>query len=213
MRPVLAFAGRTLAWIVIVAALAVIAAAVVIPRIAGATPYTVLTGSMQPAYPPGTLVVVKPVNTDTLSVGDVVTVQLESGQDTVVTHRIDAIQHRLDGEIQFITKGDANETADTEPRLPVQIRGEVWYSVPYVGYISTALTGSQRSWIVTAIAGVLIGFAGWMFIGAIRDRRKRRETAGQAGDGPTTEKNEHGETNQTTPGTGALLRRDLRARS
>ncbi|MFV0375102.1 signal peptidase I [Microbacterium sp.] len=174
MRTVASFVGRTAAWIVILAAVTVIVVAVLIPRIAGATPYTILTGSMQPAYPPGTLVVVRPVDdTDDLSVGDVVTVQLESGEETVVTHRIVEIQHRADSQTQFITKGDANDVPDAEPRMPVQVRGEVWYSIPYLGYISTALTGSQRSWLVTAIAVGLIGYAAWMFTGAWRERRRR----------------------------------------
>ena len=62
MRAVLTFVGRTLAWLVILGAVAVLLVAVVVPRVAGATPYTVLTGSMAPAYPPGTLVVVRPVD-------------------------------------------------------------------------------------------------------------------------------------------------------
>ena len=38
--------GQVLAWLVILGALAVLAASVVVPRFAGATPYAVLTGSM-----------------------------------------------------------------------------------------------------------------------------------------------------------------------
>lgn len=175
MRAVLAFAGRTVAWIVILGAVAVLLTAVVIPRIAGATPYTVLTGSMSPVYPPGTLVVVRPVDVADLQVGDVVTVQLESGDETVVTHRISAISYELDGDLVFQTKGDANPSPDTDLRMPVQIRGEVWYSVPYIGYVSTAMTGSQRQWIITAIAIGLIGYAAWMFTSAWCDRRRNDE--------------------------------------
>lgn len=183
MRTALRFITRTLAWTVILAAGAVILASVLVPRLTGSTPYTILTGSMEPTYPPGTLVVVRPVNTGDLSVGDVVTVQLESGKETVVTHRIVAIQYRADGAQQFITQGDANEVPDDEVRLPVQIRGEVWYSIPYLGYVSTALSGSQRNWVVTVIAIGLIGYAGWMFVGALRERRSRRDGTEQAADG------------------------------
>lgn len=198
MRAVATFLGRTLAWMVIFAAAALIIAAVLVPRATGSIPYTITTGSMAPAYPPGTLVVVRPVDPDDLSVGDVVTVQLESGQDTVVTHRIEAIQHRMDGQTQFITQGDANDVPDADPRMPVQIRGEVWYALPYVGYLSTALTGSQRSWIVTALACGLIGYAGWMFIGSWRDRR----ASGRAGrvDGREAERSPEGDPD---PGTRA----------
>ncbi len=58
------------------------------PRLGGATPYTVLTSSMEPEYPPGTLVVVRPVPIEEIGIGDVITYQLESGEPTVVTHRV-----------------------------------------------------------------------------------------------------------------------------
>lgn len=171
MRSVISFVGRMLGWLVLIAAAGLIIAGVIVPRLTGSTPYTIITSSMQPAYPAGTLVVVRPVDTDTLEVGDVVTIQLESGQDTVVTHRIAAIQHRLDGDVRFVTKGDANQSADVDVRLPAQIRGEVWYRVPYAGHISTALTAAQRGWAVNAIAIGLLGFAGWSFAGGWRERR------------------------------------------
>lgn len=174
MRSVLTFAGRTIAWIVILGASGLIIAAVLVPRIAGATPYTVLTGSMSPAYPPGTLVVVKPVDVDELRVGDVVTVQLESGKETVVTHRISAIAYQLDGDVEIQTKGDANPSPDADLRMPVQIRGKLWYSIPYVGYVATAVTASDKQWIVGVIAVGLVGYAVWMFAGAWRERGKTK---------------------------------------
>lgn len=122
MRATARFARRTLEWLVILASATAILLAVVIPRLFGATPYTILTGSMTPAIKPGSLVVVRPVDPSSLSVGDVVTVQLESGEASMVTHRIAAIQYRADGQLQFITKGDANNVVDAEPRMPVQIR-------------------------------------------------------------------------------------------
>lgn len=177
MRASVRFLARTLAWLVIVASLAAICVAVLVPRLFGATPYTILTGSMEPGLRPGDLVVIRPVAPEDLSVGDVVTVQLESGVDTVVTHRVYAIQHRADGDLQFITKGDANDTVDRDPRLAVQIRGELWYHVPYLGFVSTALSGSQRSWLAGAVAVGLLGYAGWMFVAAARDRRSARQAA------------------------------------
>lgn len=173
MRSVARFIWRTIEWLVILTASAAILVAVLIPRIFGATPYTIISGSMSPAIEPGALVVVKPVETSSLSVGDVVTVQLESGKDTVVTHRIAEIQYRADGQTQFITKGDANDVADTDPRLPIQIRGEVWYQVPYLGYVSNALTGAQRGWLVGVVILGLAGYAAWMYVSAARDRRRK----------------------------------------
>ena len=53
--------------------------ALVVPRLAGATPYVVLTGSMQPKMPPGTLVVARPVDPMSIAPGDVVTYQIQLG--------------------------------------------------------------------------------------------------------------------------------------
>lgn len=173
LRTAAKFGWRTIQWVIILAASAAILAAVIVPRIFGGTPYTIISGSMEPYLSPGTLVVVRPVDPKDVAVGDVVTVQLESGKDTVVTHRVTEVQYRLDGQLQFITKGDANDIADSEPRLPVQIRGEVWYHVPYLGYVSQAFSGSQRQSMVGVVIVGLVAYAAWMFIGATRERRKR----------------------------------------
>ena len=58
---VISFAWRVTVWLVLLTAAAALAAAVAVPRLTGATPYTVTTGSMRPGYPPGALVVVKPL--------------------------------------------------------------------------------------------------------------------------------------------------------
>ncbi|MFT4299493.1 MAG: signal peptidase I [Aeromicrobium sp.] len=162
--------GRVAAWLVILGVVVVLVIAVLIPRVTGATPYTVLTGSMRPGMPPGTLVVVKPVKAQELSIGDVITYQLESGKSPVVTHRITGMGTSLKGEPLFVTQGDANDVADAAPVMPVQIRGRAWYSVPYLGYVNNALTGSQRQIAVYAVAGLLLGYAAWMFGGALRER-------------------------------------------
>ena len=52
MRPVAAWFGQVVAWAVIVAVVSVLAVAVLVPRVTGATPYTILTGSMRPSFPP-----------------------------------------------------------------------------------------------------------------------------------------------------------------
>ena len=57
-------------WMVLGLAVAVVGAAVLVPRLTGSTPMTVLTGSMAPSYPPGTLVVVRPGPADDIAIGD-----------------------------------------------------------------------------------------------------------------------------------------------
>jgi signal peptidase len=171
----LRWSGQVVAWLVILGVAGVLAVAVLIPRLAGATPYTVLTGSMRPHYPPGTLVVVKPVEADRIRTGDVVTYQLHSGRSAVVTHRVVAVRTSLDGATTFTTRGDANGVADAEPVRPVQIRGRLWYAVPHLGHLNVLVSGEQHQMLVLLAAGGLTGYAASMFIGALRDRSRREE--------------------------------------
>jgi signal peptidase I len=171
-RSVLGRSVRVVAWLVIVASIAVLTVAVALPRVAGATPYTVLTGSMTPAYPPGTLVVVRPVDPDQIAVGDVVTYQLRSGEPTVVTHRVVSVGvDTTTGEPVFRTQGDANASPDLEPVQPVQVRGRLWYAVPHLGRVSAWLTGRQRQLLVDLVAALLLGYAGAQVLRSVRHRR------------------------------------------
>lgn len=189
LRVVARFCWRTVLWVIILAASAAVVSAVIVPRLFGATPYTIITGSMQPQLPAGTVVIVRPIDPASISVGDVITVQLESGKDTVVTHRVYQIGYQLNGEMQFITKGDANDLPDDEPRLPVQIRGEVWYHIPYLGYVSSAFTGSQRYALMILAAIGLGAYAAWMFTSAAVERKKMAAE----GDKPDAKPEEDGE--------------------
>ena len=162
-------------WMVILFVTGVIAIAVLVPRLAGATPYVVLTGSMEPQMPPGTLVVVKPVDADEITTGTVLTYQVESGKPTVVTHRVTSVAVNGKGELRFWTKGDANKAPDAHQVLPVQVKGERWYYVPYLGYVTSVITGEQREAGLAAAVVGLFGYAGVMFVGAARDRRRTRE--------------------------------------
>lgn len=173
MRGVLGFVGQVLAWAVILLAGTAIVLAVLLPRLGGATPYTVLTGSMRPHYPPGTLVVARPIDPEKLMVGDVVTYQLRSGEPEVVTHRIVQIATTLDGQRTFQTQGDANNVADKAWVLPVQVRGKLWYAVPFLGRLNIVFTGPEHQWLVYAVAALLAGYALVMFAAAARDRLRR----------------------------------------
>lgn len=151
---------------------------IVVPAATGSTPMTVLTGSMEPTYPPGTLVIVRPIDPQEIRIGDAITYQIESGKDAVVTHRVVSVSQDTKGEVSFITKGDANGAADALPVQPVQIKGKVWYAVPWIGYANNLLNGDLRGWLIPTIAIVLFLYAGYMLASGIASAvRKRRESA------------------------------------
>ncbi|MEC5152078.1 signal peptidase I [Cryobacterium sp. GrIS_2_6] len=131
---------------------------IVVPKVTGSTPLIVLTSSMEPTLPPGTLIIVRPVTPDEIRIGDVVTYQIRSGEPGVITHRVTAISSSSEGGRTFTFKGDNNSVADADQVLPVQIQGRLWYSVPWVGWVNNAVNGQSRSWIVPIIAGLLFAY-------------------------------------------------------
>lgn len=165
---------QTTSWMLLLTVVALLVAMIGLPRATGATPYTVLTGSMRPTMPPGSLVVTKPIEASGLKVGDAITYQIRSGEPEVVTHRIISSSQTLGGETLFTTQGDANPQPDEEPVKAGQIRGVVWYSIPFAGYLNSLLTGEQRTWAVGSAAVLLLGYAVFMGVSAMMDTRKAR---------------------------------------
>lgn len=162
-------------WTLLGIAVAMLAVLVVIPRLTGSTAYTVLTGSMEPSYPPGTLIVVKPAPGDELNAGDVITFQPKAGDPAVITHRIVSIFYDAQGKRRFVTKGDANKVHDDTQLVEDQIRGKLMYSVPYLGRLNSLLSGSSRALALFVIAGGLGLYAVWMWISGLRDRSRKPE--------------------------------------
>jgi len=147
---------------------------VVVPKVAGATPLTVLTSSMEPRLPPGTLIVVKPTPTDEIRIGDVVTYQIESGRPEVISHRVTEIVSSSDGGTAFVTQGDNNSEPDEALVLPEQVRGTLWYSVPWLGFVNQVVNGDARSWIVPLLAIALLGYAGYSVAAGLVEAQRRR---------------------------------------
>jgi signal peptidase len=93
-------------------------------RLMGYRVFTVISGSMEPEFAAGDLIVVK--QTGAYAQNDIVVFQ--DGRSLVV-HRIIS----LDGET-VTTKGDANNTADAPIHISA-IKGEVIFWIPYMGNV------------------------------------------------------------------------------
>jgi signal peptidase len=177
---VLGWVGQVGAWFVILGVGSLLLAAVVVPRLAGGTAYVIETGSMRPDLPPGTLVVVRPGDPAEVAVGDVITYQPRSGDPTVVTHRVETIGYDGAGGVRWRTRGDTNAVADPSWVAPVQLKGEVWYAVPYLGQAGALFTGDQRGLLTGLLVLGLIGYGLVQFRGALVERRDRRRAGGPA---------------------------------
>lgn len=117
---------------------------------------TVRTGSMEPAIPQGSLVVVKPEKE--YNPGDVVTFRYSKKDDQTVTHRILGIEKQINTET-FLTKGDANEEKDLQPVVLENIVGKVVIVLPFAGYI-LSFTRQPIGLAVVIIIPALLFIAG-----------------------------------------------------
>lgn len=167
------FALRMTIWAVLVTVVLLLAVLVVVPRVTGSVALTVRSGSMAPAIPPGSIVVVRPVDVDRLAVGDVITYQLRAGEASLVSHRIVGIRS-IDGERVFWTRGDANDAVDRRPVSGAQIRGAVWYDVPWVGGLTGRLAPHQRGLLVRTVAVALVVYGAWLIATALMGASRRR---------------------------------------
>lgn len=101
--------------------------------------FTVVTGSMDPVYKVGEVVISKEVDPSTIKKGDDVVYLGEKNdfKDKIVTHRVIKIEKK-DNEYYFTTKGIANDYSD-----PVissdQIYGKVVYKPVVLSFLSGIL--------------------------------------------------------------------------
>lgn len=172
------FALRAVLALLAALVLFLVGAFIVLPKIMGWVPLTVLTGSMRPHIPPGSEIVVARVETpaqiDALRVGDVVSYMPYPDDPMLITHRIVAIAVQADGQRVFTIKGDANPSADPNPVTPQQIRGKLLYHVPWLGYVTHVVpqSGKGLGLVLTAVA--LLGYAGWQIVSATLGSRRSR---------------------------------------
>ena len=107
-----------------------------IPAVFGWKPFIVLSGSMEDTIMPGDLILTKEIDTLELKDGDVIS--FRTNKYTVITHRIiDIVED--EGERKYYTKGDNNDTADSNIVCNNQIEGIYRYRIPKLGNIAIYL--------------------------------------------------------------------------
>ncbi len=123
-----------------------------LPKFLGYEAFTVISGSMEPEIPVGSLVFIGTCEPQEAAVGDVIAFYGGSDSNAIITHRV--VENRVVmGEI--ITKGDANEQNDINPVKYDQFIGRAELSVPQVGAMAQFFTGTTGK----IAAGCAIGSA------------------------------------------------------
>ena len=159
---------------VLLVAVILCAVALVGVKLVGISPYTVLSGSMEPTYHVGSLIYVKEIDTADLKVGDPITYVIEGG--TVVTHRIVEIipDYGEFGEVGFKTKGDANKTEDGTPVHARNVIGKPIFTIPYLGFLAYYIQNPPGSFLAIGLCLVIVLLT---FLPGLVDKLSEEETA------------------------------------
>ncbi len=137
---------------VIVAAVVLLAAALVGVRFFGLRPYAIISGSMEPEYPVGSLVYVKPAEPEEVKEGDPIAFVLNE-ELVVAIHRVVSVDEQ---KSSFITKGDANEAVDAAPVHFNNLIGKPVFCIPMLGYVSDYITNPPGMYVAICAAVVLL---------------------------------------------------------
>lgn len=108
-----------------------------LPRLLGYEAYAIVSGSMEPQIPVGSLVYAKALAPEEIEVGDIIVFYGGRAGEAVTTHRV--VENRNAGK-EFITRGDANAGDDMEARPYANLIGRVEYTLPYFGRLSLMMS-------------------------------------------------------------------------
>lgn len=117
-------------------------------KLIGFRSYVVLSGSMEPTFNPGDLVVTVHKNRANLKIGDVAT--FESDGD-IVTHRI--VEKTKEG---YITKGDNNDVKDMDILTDKNLIGKEMFAIPKGGNVVKFLSNTKVVAAEVMIVGALV---------------------------------------------------------
>jgi signal peptidase I len=114
----------------------------------------VLSASMSPTYPVGSLLVVGPIDAGIVESGMAVTFEDPAEAARTVAHRV--VRQAPGEALAFVTRGDANATEDPFPVPARSIRGHVLWSVPSLGTVLDAVAWPRGFLILVVIPGSLL---------------------------------------------------------
>lgn len=117
----------------------------------GFNTYVVLTGSMSPTFEAGSYIISKKIPIEDVKVNDIVTFNVKETENTMVTHRAKEIKN-VNGEINIITQGDANNTQDTNPVTADRFIGKTIF---YLNGVGNLIVSFQDPFFIGAVFVVI----------------------------------------------------------
>lgn len=147
-------------------ALVLVCLPLTLPRMFGYHIYSVISGSMEPEIPVGSVIYVEEAVPEEVQEGDVIAFW---SNDSVVAHRV--VKNKV-VEGAFVTKGDANAEEDMNDIDYEALVGRVAAHYPMLGELMILYTSSVGKAYVVCFAA-----CGAMFnilAGMLRERRRKR---------------------------------------
>ena len=122
-----------------------------LPQTAGCTPRVVISGSMEPAVPVGSIVYTNRwIKQENIKEGDIIAYGLSGGVS--VLHRVVETNKK---SRKMCKNGEGNEVRGTGALSDEQNIGKIIFSLPYVGYLISVF--KRRSiWLGTIAVGILL---------------------------------------------------------
>lgn len=131
------------------------------PELFGRHFLVVRSGSMEPSLRTGALAVTQPISPEDVSsipVGTVIAYRSLANPEMLIMHRVVARTSNVQGDVQYVTKGDANIVEDSLLLDSSRVVGTLSSSVAHAGYVVTALQRGQLLRLVL-LAFVLVSTA------------------------------------------------------
>lgn len=117
-------------------------------NIFGFRTYMVATGSMEPEYSIGDMIIIKETPKEKIKAGDVINYISENKADTI-THRVIEVEEKQ-GQTYYKTKGDNNNSEDPEPINYNQVQGVLVFKISKLGKVITKLLTGTGITILSA---------------------------------------------------------------
>ena len=128
-----------------------LAAILFLPKMRGVQVYTVLSSSMEPVLPVGSIIYVTPCKEAfDIQKQDIIAYEAKT---TLVVHRV--MEADWEKEV-FVTKGDNNKVEDASPVEFKDVVGKVNYHIPWVGYGLMMVQRKEFRYVLLVLAGIVL---------------------------------------------------------
>ena len=137
--------------------------------------FTVISGSMEPKYKIGDVLIAKEIDPKTIKVGDIISYLGNSGsfKDKVITHQVTKIE-TLGDKLYFRTKGLANLVEDP-PVSETQLYGKVIYKCAIISLVYK-IVSTNVGFYLFIIVPILFIISSEIIETLLKKEEKKRKT-------------------------------------